>query len=197
MRTLYISTLAVLTGVLVGTRMAHSQLPVLLQVNVLNPSSVTFTTTGNSPAVNVSGDDSIDLEQFLTQDVGMISGAVGGNLMAPGIFTRSFSAFWTGYSGEPNVDCAFASGAGGEIFVTTTPAFTGSANVDFSAWAAALPALGARGDIGVNADLGNPGYPGTLIGQWEAVPEAAPLGWAMIAPVGAFLVLWHRKRTCA
>ena len=176
--------------------LANANAAVILIVDVSNPNAVTFTsTTANSQADDPNANliDGIDLLSFWQQAAG---GAGFGNPMVSNLIpsgTVSPYTFWGADNfpgGIPFDDLNLWGSPGVHQFTTTSPAFTGSATADFSAYIAALPGGGMSGDIISGYSMGGSGV---VIGQWQVTAVPEPVGMGSLAVLlGSGLVIRRR-----
>jgi hypothetical protein len=160
---------------------------ILVTIDITNPAAVVFTATGAAPSANgpnVPGINGIDFLQFFTTE---ISGFALGDVTPSTFATYLDSDYpylnWNtdSYSG-PNVDLNFYSQDGSsQHFNTSSPAFVGTATVNFTAYASYLPSAGATGQItdGNSGNASGPSRPLTVLGSYQVVPE--PSTWALLA----------------
>lgn len=173
---------------------AQVQGAVVLEIDVSDPSAVTFTSSGGMSSTLSSLDASLEgftIENFFSTEVDLF-GALGGTL-SPTVGTSSaYSAIGTfNYSAnngtftagdDLSVYVSGSEGADSQVFNTTTAAFVGAASIDLSAFIASLPAPGTSGHIITGYfQSGTPDH-GEVIGQWSvtAVPEPSSTAlWAL------------------
>ncbi|MEM1422803.1 MAG: hypothetical protein AAGH64_02255 [Planctomycetota bacterium] len=188
-----IRTLA--AAVLLTTASAsHAQtLPVLLEIDVSDPSAVLISATGAAPALDetlsvVSGTTLVDLfaGDFA---IGLVTPDTTGTFAAPGMlgaYNRIANDF-----GGGNVDAndlnLWASGVGGEqAWTTDQPAFTGSWTLDLTG--ASFPDAGTLGEV-CSDDAPNAEDPsGVVLGSFVVVPATGA------GPVFALGLLDRRRR---
>ncbi|GAB4544086.1 MAG: hypothetical protein Tsb0013_00890 [Phycisphaerales bacterium] len=180
---------------LTGASAAAQQLPVLLEINVADPSAVVITPTGNAATVmqtvgSVAGFTMTDL--FATDfSIGFVTPDEAGTLMAPGMpgpYNRIANDFGAG-----NVDAndlnIWASGVGGEQqWTTSVAAFSGTWTLDLTG--ALFPAPGTRGDIWSDDSPNSDPPQGAILGAYIITP--APGAGALLAMGGVMLT--RRRR---
>ncbi|MDP0499719.1 MAG: hypothetical protein Q7P63_06415 [Verrucomicrobiota bacterium JB022] len=161
---------------------AAAHAAVLLEIDISNPAAVTFTANNNLAAADsiydadISG--GITIENFFTSSVTIAEDTpVGGN-MTPFLNANALYDLFGSYEYAEDVefgvgnDLSVYSSATGEsqIFSDESPAFSGVAVFDFSAFAELLPAIGTTGNI-------FPGYTfdaEPAVGQWTVVGTVIP-----------------------
>ncbi len=185
--------------------------PILLTLDLSDPTHVIITTTGADSAITPAGsfdmlNDGVDLKGFLTAGSSNSALAISpvSNTLEPsgtgGVLFDSF--YWddltTKSTTQALVDLGLyrlATPITPEVFNTSTPSFVGSMVIDISSEKARFPGLNATGNIvaGWSGDT-----PSGTIGTWEviavAIPEpatSAMLGGALTL-IGTVLV---RRRT--
>lgn len=154
---------------------------ILITIDITDPSAVVFTATSAAPSAdgpNVPGINGIDfLQFFITPIDGFALGDVTPSTLATYLDSHYPYLNWNtdSYSG-PNVDLNFYSqDPSSQRFDTSSPAFIGTATVDFSAYASYLPSAGATGQItdGNSGNASGPSRPLTVLGTYNVVPEPA------------------------
>lgn len=169
---------------------AAQRLPVLLTVDITDPTNVIISATGEVPAFS---DNSLFMSSGVSL-LGLFEGlgfeipvpvAVGGNLTPAGNiegYNRFDNTFENLTANDLNI---FADGVGGQqLFDINDPAFTGStAPFDFSG--AVFPPVGATGRIvnGINPES-------STLGSWQIIP--APGAFALLGLGG--LAATRRRR---
>lgn len=146
---------------------ARAQLqPVLLTVNVANPTHVVITTTGALPQTN--NNTTIPLEGILLTDLftadlemGFNTASLIGNLAATGSVRFEVGYSGTNQSNKKNINLFTESLSPGTdvpmTFSTTTPAFVGGSILDLSTFpAASFQAPGFVGDVRVGQTTTSP-----------------------------------------
>ena len=165
---------------------------VVLLVDITNPAAVKITATSAfaqaaGPAVpQLVG---IDLLQFFTAPVDLGVGYFLSSTLTPPGGGAYLNFEDDNYSGS-DIDLNLLDGGNLEDpqnFNTSSPAFTGEGTLDLSGVAAYLPAFGASGNVLNGA---NDATFGTVVGQWQAVPE--PSTYVLLALVVLFLVVLRR-----
>jgi len=169
----------------------------LIVIDITDPAAVTFTTTGAAPSANggnVPGIDGIDFLQFFTAEIaGYRSGDLSPSNLAPSQDSSEPYHSWNtdSYSGS-NIDLNFYSDQGSsQHFNTTSPAFSGSATVDFTGFTAYLPTNGATGQIsdGNSGDASGPSRPLTILGTWKAVSAVPEPSVSLLVGLGGVVLL--------
>lgn len=169
---------------------AAQQLPVLLTVDISDPTNVIISATGHAPALS---DDSLFMSSGVSL-LGLFEGLgfeipiptpIGGNLAPAGNavgYNRFDNTFENLTANDLNI---FADGVGGQqLFDLNDPAFSGATTpFDFSG--AVFPPVGATGPI-VNGI--NPLSP--TLGSWQIIP--APGAFALLGLGG--LAATRRRR---
>jgi hypothetical protein len=191
------AALVLAAGLFAATLPAAGQ-STLINIYEGNPSAVLFIATVASSSVNNSSQNDlfgVDLINYFTlaQSVG---GAVTGTLTPAGTtnaYTQWFPDNWHTFL-NANLNL-YATTAQLQNFSTSSPAFTGTATIDLSAFIASLPVTGAFGNI-YSGDARSPS--GVLIGRWIVVPEPpVEAQLALGAMVFAGLALVRRARRAA
>lgn len=180
----------VLSAILVSC-VASSAATVLL-VDVSDPSAVKISSSGanaDADSDNVPEAAGIDLLRFFTGAVNMSVMYVNSSSLTPSGGNAYSNFEGDDYSGSlVDLNLISSSLSAMQNFSTTTPAFTGEAYLDLSGFTAFLPTVGTSGNILVGANMET--Y-GTVIGQWQAVPE--PQTYALIA-MGLVGIYFVRRR---
>lgn len=158
--------------------LAHAQviLPVLLQVDVSDHSSILIKATGAFPIVNNNSVQTyfgVTLIDFFETTPNPVYASMGGDLRGGGVSAHYNRATWqdfdAGYPGYAGDDLQLWKDVGIEIqdFNVGSPAFTGTAILNLGS-IAGVPSHGS-GMIEIGA-----GYPAPVgvIGSWVIVPEA-------------------------
>lgn len=171
---------------------------VLIEINVSNPSAVTFQATGNPAAINDSSTTTllgVTLLSFYREVITQVSPeSISGDLTPSGA-TAAYGLYYVdNHSGSfkdlnllretPLFDK--------QAFSTAVAAFTGTATIDFSSFpVSALPTIGTTGNLlaGFSGDFGG------VIGQWTVVPEVSSAVQAGV--MGAVLLGWLTWRRCS
>jgi hypothetical protein len=191
------SALVLAAGLFAATFPAAGQ-SILININEANPSAVQFITTGANSfaASSVNNLFGVDLISYFTIAPAAAAGAVTGTLIPTGTTTAYNEWFPDNLTVVNNVDLNMyvTSTSQVQAFVTTSPAFTGTAIVNLSSLLADLPITGASGNI-YSGDIRSPG---ALIGRWVVVPEpSVEAQLALGAMVFAGLALVRRARRVA
>jgi hypothetical protein len=162
-------------------------------VLTFDPVTATFTSTTANSLVDIANAQSslgISLDGFFTsvpfeQRIDADSSTLISTL---NIFQKLDTAEANFSGGGTNDLNLWGSGGNNRLtFATTSRAFTGGLTISgLNAFSAQLPALGTTGDIYV----GDPTNPGSVIGQWQVVPE--PSTFALLGLAG--LGLLRRRR---
>jgi len=180
----------ILSAILVSC-VASSAATVLL-VDVSDPSAVKISSSGanaDADSDNVPEAAGIDLLRFFTGAVNMSVMYVNSSSLTPSGGNAYSNFEGDDYSGSlVDLNLISSSLSAMQNFSTTTPAFTGEAYLDLSGFTAFLPTFGTSGNILVGANMET--Y-GTVIGQWQAVPE--PQTYALIA-MGLVGIYFVRRR---
>jgi len=189
-----LSALALGAGLFAATIPAAGQ-SILIKINQANPSAVTFTATSTNAYAPVSLDISfgVDLIKYFSVSVPLAAGAVTGALTPNGSATSYNQWYPDNFAAAGVLDLNLYNNTGGQTqnFVTTSPAFTGTATIDLSSLIADLKPTGSTGSI----YSGNIRSPGALIGTWVIVPEpSVKAQLALGAMVLAGLLLVRRSR---
>jgi len=172
---------------------------ILLLVDDSNPSAVVITATVTASKIedyNTSTYDGATLLQFFIFDVtSAAKGNLTGDLASMSSLGPSFSYYkWVADHGSGSyVDLnlyARAAITETQEFSTNWQAFVGTDTIDFSAFAAALPALGASGDI----RAGWSGGSGQVIGSWLVIPEPSTAGLLGLGLAGMAVWRWRSAR---
>ena len=192
-----LSALALGAGLFAAAIPAAGQ-SILIKINEANPSAVIFTATSTNAYAPVSLDISfgVDLIKYFTVSVPAGAGTVIGTLTPNGSATSYNQWYPDNLAAVGNRDLNLYNNTGGQTqnFVTTSPAFTGTATIDLSSLIADLPVTGATGSI----YSGNIRSPGALIGTWVVVPEPSVKSQlALGAMVLAGLAFVRRSRRVA
>ncbi len=175
---------------------------ILLEIDISDPSAVTFTATSN----NASSDSSLNassngftIEGFFLSNptVDYIDGNVTGTLSPVTGTTQTYAIAGTfdylsgtetfGPGNDLNVTANGNAGSNSQVFSTSSTAFTGTAVMDLSSYVANLPLAGASGSIYPGYSLGP-----AVIGEWSVVPE--PSTYALGAGMLALCALALRQR---
>jgi hypothetical protein len=198
-------SLAIILGAAVEKSFALSS-PILLTIDDSNPSAVTITTTGFTPAVNDStrpASSGVDLLGFFSANQSALFGqTLSGSTLSGGNSGVSYNDvrgdnFSTSGGNSLDLSLSVDSSSPGtgntQIFSVAQPAFAGSWTIDLSDLgvnSSALPLLGTHGDIlsGFNGDQG------TIIGQWQVgpVPEPGMGSLFILSSVVAFVIKRRR-----
>jgi large repetitive protein len=164
----------------VHSAFAQINLPVLVVVDVSNPTNVVVRATGAAAATNdtsaISVYDGVDLLGFFTGTATASDSATGGffingssTLAAVGVASAFDSTFLDDQSGSwVDLNLFLNNSADTEVAnfgPTNGPAFKGSLGVDLSSVANLLPVGGAMGAVMV----GDSSVPGVVIGAYEVV----------------------------
>lgn len=176
----------------------QAQSPVLIKVDLSNPAAATFTATGEKPTDNdnlCSIEYGVTLVGFFTGQPGLLLGEQVGGDLKPNQVGVAYD-YWVdnsfGGTGGLNLYRFYyePEGAPKQIFVTSDPAFSGSALIDLSGYSGFLPQRGTRGAIRVGDGTG---YAGREIGYYEIIPEPSAIAWALMGPAGALFVILRRR----
>lgn len=192
------SALVLAAGLFAATFPAVGQ-SVLIDINQVNPSAVTFTTSGltsfaTSSVLNTFG---VDLVSYFTAAPTVVASAI----TTPGLTPAGTATPYTTWIPDNQTIASFldlnlynTSNPATQTFVAGNPAFNGTATVNLSSLLADLPITGAQGNI----YSGNINSPGVLIGKWVVVPEpSVEAQLALGAMVIAGLALVRRVRRVA
>ncbi len=146
---------------------------VVLLVDITNPAAIPITaTSANARAAGPAVPQfvGIDLLQFFTAAVDVGTGYFTSSTLTPPGGGAYLNFESDNYSGSL-IDLNLLDGGNlndPQDFSTSSPAFTGQGALDLSSYAAYLPAFGATGNVLNGA---NNATFGTVVGQWQAVPE--------------------------
>ncbi|MDQ8207949.1 hypothetical protein QEH52_10530 [Coraliomargarita sp. SDUM461003] len=168
-----------------------------LTIDISDLSNILLISETDHSLINATGDVGfavgISLEDFFTSPQDLTdSVSIGGDLTARGT-TLSYNETVSFAFGDGAVvvgdDLSIYSTVGGENqeFVTSAPAFTGVGTINLSAFAAAIPSIGATGLI-------NNGYQpsqGGAIGTWSVIPE--PSSFALITGMMGLVAVGARR----
>jgi hypothetical protein len=166
---------------------------VLLAFDIQNPSSVTITATSSPSLINDlsgQGGDGVSLLLFFRGPGFQLTGdeVSGLGLSAAGM-SESYSDISNTFALLTGRDInLYSIGSGVQAFSMLSPAFNGSMVLDLGAAAGLLPALGTVGDIVVGDTVSGSG---SVIGQWQAVPE--PTAASLVA-ISLLIVASLRNR---
>jgi hypothetical protein len=176
---------------------AAGQLPakagVVLEVDVTNPSAVTFTATGAFSAVDSSSTvtfDGISALGFLTSSGGNAEQFTTSTLRPSNV---SSSGAYIAYQFDTNgvdLDMYTTDGLPAQVFSTSVAALVGQLVANLSFWTSQLPSAGASG----NVIAGYPGNSGGVIGTWQAVAVPEPSTYALAGAVAVASCLMARRR---
>jgi len=176
---------------------AAGQLPakagVVLEVDVTDPSAVTFTATGAFSAVDSSSTvtfDGISALGFLTSSSGNAEQFTTSTLRPSNV---SSSGAYTAYQFDTNgvdLDMYTTGGLPAQVFSTSVAALVGQLVANLSFWTSQLPSAGASG----NVIAGYPGNSGGVIGTWQAVAVPEPSTYALAGAVAVASCLMARRR---
>jgi hypothetical protein len=189
------SALVLAAGYFAGTFPVAGQ-SILIDINQADPSAVQFIATVTGPLVNDSSAlnyAGVDLISYFTAPVGSAFGVTG--TLTPAGTTAAYNAWFPDnlLNGDSLVDMnLFVAGSPQlQNFVTSSPAFTGTATINLSSLLAELPATGTSGYI----YSGYSRSTGQIIGEWVVVPEpSVEAQLALGAVVFAGLALVRRAR---
>lgn len=168
---------------------AASQAATVLLVDVTNPLAVKITATNanaDANSDNIPQVAGIDLLRFFTGAVNMSVLYMSSSSLTPrgGVAYSNFED--DDYSGSlVDLNLIGSSLTAMQDFSTTAPAFTGEASLDLSAFAAFLPTVGTSGNILAGANMETNG---TVIGQWQAVPEPQTYALVGVGLLGIYLL---------
>lgn len=166
---------------------SNARADILVTIDITNPAAVVFTATSAAPqssGPNVPGTSGIDFLHFFAIEIsGFALGLVSQSTFATYLDSSYPYLNWNtdNYSVD-NVDLQFYSQkTSSQHFSTSDPAFVGTGTVDFSAYAAYLPTVGATGQItdGYSGNASGDSRPLTVLGTYQVVPE--PATWALLA----------------
>ncbi len=156
---------------------SNARADILVTIDITNPAAVVFTATSAAPqssGPNVPGTSGIDFLHFFAIEIsGFALGLVSQSTFATYLDSSYPYLNWNtdNYSVD-NVDLQFYSQkTSSQHFSTSDPAFVGTGTVDFSAYAAYLPTVGATGRS-PTATLATP--PATRARS----PSSAPIRWS-------------------
>jgi len=165
----------------------------LLNVDISNPSAVTITATGENAAADDSSTttfDGVTLLAFFTSVESLDPPVLlsSSTLQPTGAAVSYTSWLVDDYSGT-GVDLNLFEDESGDnqIFTTSKPAFTGTATLDLSGYS--LPPSGTTGAILAGYSGGTQG---TIIGQYQVVPE--PYALPLAASLSLMAFAWMRRR---
>lgn len=168
---------------------------VLLTVDISDPSSVTFTATGTAPAADATGTYSapIQFKGFLTANPGATGQATASStILATEGATHYLNTVLWGKPSLVQTTLSLRNGSSSENFLTTDPAFAGSAAFDFSSISSYLPAAGATGNLVVSTGGSSSG---TVIGTYSVTAVPEPADYALVCAVAALVfAVWRRRR---
>jgi len=183
-------TFAVFAAAGIASVAGAQELPVLLIVDITDPSNVVFVATGNAAAVNDSSASIVGGMSLigLFGGSGFTTGSVpiGGDLSPSGntgAYNRILNSIGT--LGNTGLNFWATGVGGGQSFNTTDPAFSGSTSgFDFGG-----ATFNASGNIVIGDTAGIPGS-GAVLGTWQLVPSPSVLA---LAPVGLLLASRRRR----
>ncbi len=174
---------AVASFAVVGTAAAQN-LPVLLEIDISDPTAVTITSTGAAAVVDDASLDDFDgitLDLFFTAFNDVPFSDVVGDLTVPGAL--AYDRFFDVSSGlDLNLYNNLASDALPQVFTTLSPAFTGSSFLDVDLTGAPFQADGYVGTI--NNGLNN----GPILGSYVVVVPEPANATALLGTAGLLLV---------
>jgi len=175
---------------------AAGQLPanagVVLEVDVTNPSAVTFTATGAFSAVDSSSTvtfDGISALGFLTSSGGNTEQFTTSTLRPSNVISPDDA--YTAYQFDTNgVDLDMYTNGGQltQVFSTSAAALVGQLVANLSFWTSQLPSAGASG----NVLAGYPATNGGVIGTWQVVPEPSMYALAGAGALASYLMARRR-----
>jgi hypothetical protein len=174
---------------------------VVLTINVQDPSHVTFTAVANNSAITadvlVNYDGGITIKNFFTPAQTILLGsplAISGNLTGRNAglaYTAAVTFVFPAPTPVTGQDLSiYYNGASGNLqqFSTTAAPFTGSSSANLSTFAAGLPVAGGSGDVYSS-------FNGSIIGQWNAVPEPSETMGAIGMGLIAFACIRRARAT--
>ena len=194
------SALVLAAGLLAATFPAAAQ-SILININQVNPSAVTFTATSansaaNSSVINLYG---VDLISYFTTAPAVAAASVTGNLTPSGTtapFTEWIPDNFLGAGKYVDLNLYNTSNPQTQVFSTSVQALTNTATINLSSLLADLPSTGASGNI-YSGNIHSPGQ-NWLIGKWTVVPEPpVEAQMALGAMVLAGLAFVRRARRAA
>jgi hypothetical protein len=178
-----------------------SPLPVVLNIDISNPSAVTITGLPVPlESDTFDGFDEIlgvDLLGFFTSDVGSLSGSASGNLIPSGTSTIAYDSYRSdNYSGDYLDLNLFTAGDDRDLqtFINNQPPFTGTLTLDLSSLSAYFPTAGTQGII-ESANSFKSGD-NSAIGLWSVTAESTPepSTCALMGVAAGALLLFKKRR---
>lgn len=164
---------------------------VLIEVNISDPSAVTFKATGAPADINDSSTTTFSgatLLGFFRDTIDLADPVPIAGDLTPSGATEAYELFYVDNHSGPFTDLNLyreSPPLGSQAFNKSDAAFTGTATIDFSIFSGdALPTVGTTGDL----IAGYSGDPGGIIGQWTVVPEMSSALQAGV--MGTMLLGW-------
>ena len=176
---------------------AAGQLPanagVVLEVDVTDPSAVSFTATGAFSAVSGSSTvtfDGISALGFLTS-----SGANAEQFTTSTLRPSNVSSpgAYTAYQFDTNgvdLDMYTTGGLPTQVFSTSAVALVGQLVANLSFWTSQLPSAGVSGNVIAGYAANN----GGVIGTWQVVPEPSTIAMALAGLACGGYSMFRRRR---
>jgi hypothetical protein len=168
--------------------------PVLLTIDLSDPSNAVITATGLDPEnsdYSTQEGAGVDLEDFLTTCASYDSSTGNSSSLYGASNEDLYDSYAIDNASSPGYKDLNLYVSGGstqnQYFDTSVPAFSGSITVNLSSYVGKLPAIGTTGYI-IAGFSRTEGY---TLGLWEVVPEPSEYGMYAFL-IFAALIVWRR-----